>query len=383
MRDTFPDVLRGFALLGIALVNIPLLAIDPVLHNEGGDLTVLSNGLTAFIVAALFQAKFYLLFSFLFGYSAHYVIKNSKENRGRWVGRSIGLILLGFFHFSLLFFGDILFIYGVFGLLLLAFYFRKDKTLKVWAWIIYGVSSLLSIGIAALTLVGEQFLALKGKTLPELAAGDFSSVMTTTSFFDAIGLRLELWLFAAPAGFALQGPPIFVAFLVGVLAARRNALSSGVNPAVMKKLALWGILAGLPLQLFSAYLYVSNATAETYSLGASFMALSINFVTAPLLSAGYVGLLWLVSQKFKLALLSSAGRYPLTIYLSQSLIFAILFSGWGFGLYAQLDVLPVALIAATTWFLLAVLAYVAAKAGRKGPMETVLTGFSKLFVRTR
>jgi uncharacterized protein len=383
MRDTFPDVLRGFALLGIALVNIPLLAIDPVLHNEGGDLTVLSNGLTAFIVAALFQAKFYLLFSFLFGYSAHYVIKNSKENRGRWVGRSIGLILLGFFHFSLLFFGDILFIYGVFGLLLLAFYFRKDKTLKVWAWIIYGVSSLLSIGIAALTLVGEQFLALKGKTLPELAAGDFSSVMTTTSFFDAIGLRLELWLSAAPAGFALQGPPIFVAFLVGVLAARRNALSSGVNPAVMKKLALWGILAGLPLQLFSAYLYVSNATAETYSLGASFMALSINFVTAPLLSAGYVGLLWLVSQKFKLALLSSAGRYPLTIYLSQSLIFAILFSGWGFGLYAQLDVLPVALIAATTWFLLAVLAYVAAKAGRKGPMETVLTGFSKLFVRTR
>jgi uncharacterized membrane protein YeiB len=90
-----------------------------------------------------------------------------------------------------------------------------------------------------------------------------------------------------------------------------------------------------------------------------------------------------VSQKFKLALLSSAGRYSLTIYLSQSLIFAILFSGWGFGLYAQLDVLPVALIAATTWFLLAVLAYVAAKAGRKGPMETVLTGFSKLFVRTR
>jgi uncharacterized protein len=364
-------------------VNIPLLAIDPVLHNEGADLTVFSNASTAFVVTALFQAKFYLLFSFLFGYSAHYVLKNSRENRGRWVGRSIGLILLGFFHFSLLFFGDILFLYGVFGLLLLAFYFRKDKTLKVWAWIIYGVSSVLSIGIAALTIVGEQFLALKGKTLSELAVGDFSSVMTTTSFIDAIGLRIELWLFAAPAGLALQGPPVFVAFLVGVLAARRNALGSGVNPAVMKKLALWGIFVGLPLQLFSAYLYVSNATAETYSLGVSLMSLAINFVTAPLLSAGYVGLLWLVSQKFKLALLSSAGRYSLTIYLSQSVIFAILFSGWGFGLFAQLDVLPVALIAATTWFLLAVLAYVAAKAGRKGPMETVLTGFSKLFVKTR
>jgi uncharacterized protein len=383
VRDTFPDVLRGFALLGIALVNIPLLAIDPSLHNEGADLTVFSNAATAFVVTALFQAKFYLLFSFLFGYSAHYVLKNSKENRGRWVGRSIGLILLGFFHFSLLFFGDILFLYGVLGLLLLAFYFRKDKTLRVWAWIIFGVSSLLSIGIAALTLVGEQFLALQGKTLSEFAAGDFSGVMTTSSFFDAIGLRLELWLSSAPTFLAIQGPLVFVAFLVGVLAARRNALGSGANPRLMKKLALWGLVAGLPLQLFSAYLYVNNAVAETYSWGISLMSLSINFVTAPLLSAGYVGLLWLVSQKFKLTLLSAPGRYSLTIYLSQSLIFAVLFSGWGFGLFAQLDVLPVALIAAATWLALAVLAYVAAKAGRKGPMETVLTGFSKLFVRSK
>jgi uncharacterized protein len=383
VRDTFPDVLRGFALLGIALVNIPLLAIDPSLHNEGADLTVFSNAATAFVVTALFQAKFYLLFSFLFGYSAHYVLKNSKENRGRWVGRSIGLILLGFFHFSLLFFGDILFLYGVLGLLLLAFYFRKDKTLKIWVWIVFGISSLLSVGIAALTLVGEQFLALQGKTLSEFAAGDFSGVMTTSSFFDAIGLRLELWLSSAPTFLAIQGPLVFVAFLVGVLAARRNALGSGANPRLMKKLALWGLVAGLPLQLFSAYLYVNNAVAETYSWGISLMSLSINFVTAPLLSAGYVGLLWLVSQKFKLTLLSAPGRYSLTIYLSQSLIFAVLFSGWGFGLFAQLDVLPVALIAAATWLALAVLAYVAAKAGRKGPMETVLTGFSKLFVRSK
>ena len=130
-RDRFPDILRGFALFGIALVNIPLLAIDPVLHNEGADLTVFSNASAAFVVMAFFQAKFYLLFSFLFGYSAHYVIKDSKANRGRWVGRSIGLVILGILHFSLLFFGDILFLYGLFGLLLLAFYFRKETTLKV------------------------------------------------------------------------------------------------------------------------------------------------------------------------------------------------------------------------------------------------------------
>lgn len=240
-RDSFPDILRGFALFGIALVNIPLLAIDPIVHNEGADLTVFSNASAAFVVMALFQAKFYLLFSFLFGYSAHYVIKDSKANRGRWVGRSIGLVLLGILHFSLLFFGDILFLYGLFGLLLLAFYFRKEKTLKVWAWIIYAVTTLLFVAFSVLIFVGEQLLALKGKAVPELLTDDFSSVMTSTSFTESIVTRVDLWFSAAPTAILLQGTLVFVAFLVGVLAARRSALGSTASPTSMKKLAVWGL----------------------------------------------------------------------------------------------------------------------------------------------
>lgn len=378
-RDSFPDILRGFALFGIALVNIPLLAIDPIVHNEGADLTVFSNASAAFVVMALFQAKFYLLFSFLFGYSAHYVIKDSKANRGRWVGRSIGLVLLGILHFSLLFFGDILFLYGLFGLLLLAFYFRKDKTLKVWAWIIYAVTTLLFVAFSVLILVGEQLLALKGKAVPELPTDDFSSVMTSTSFTESIVARLDLWFSAAPTAILLQGTLVFVAFLVGVLAARRSALGSTANPTSMKKLAVWGLTLGLPLQLFSAYLFIQNAVADTYSYGIYLTAISINFLTAPILSAGYVGLMWLISQRLQLGVLASAGRYSLTIYLSQSVVFATLFSGWGFGLFAELGVLEVTLIAAATWLALAVAAHVVGKSGRKGPMETLLTGFSKIF----
>jgi uncharacterized protein len=377
-RDNFPDILRGFALFGIAIVNIPLLAIDPISHNEGADLTVFSNASAAFVVMALFQAKFYLLFSFLFGYSAHYVIKDAKANRGRWVGRSVGLVILGILHFSLLFFGDILFLYGMFGLVLLAFYFRKEKTIKVWAWVIYVITSLLFVAFSALTLIGEQLLALKGKAVPDLLTEDFSGVMTSASYIEAIGLRLELWLTAAPSAILLQGFLVFVAFLVGVLAARKNSLGSSANPATMKKLAIWGLSLGLPVQLFSAYLFVQNAVAETYSYGVYLSAISINFLTAPILSAGFVGLLWMISQKLKLGLLSSAGKYSLTIYLSQSLVFATLFSGWGFGLFAKLGVLEVSLIAATTWLVLATVAHIASKSGNKGPMETLLTKFSQL-----
>ncbi|MEN9955087.1 MAG: hypothetical protein RLZZ41_751 [Actinomycetota bacterium] len=378
-RDRFPDILRGFALFGIALVNIPLLAIDPLVHNEGADLTVFSNASAAFVVMALFQAKFYLLFSFLFGYSAQYLIKGSRQNRGRWAGRSIGLVILGILHFSLLFFGDILFLYGLFGLLLLAFYFRKDKTLKVWAWIIYAITALLFVAFSVLTLVGEQLLALKGKAVPELLDDEFSSVMTSTNFVESIAARLDLWFAAAPSAILLQGTLVFVAFLVGVLAARKGYLVSASNSVTMKKLAVWGLTLGLPLQLFSAYLFIQNAVAETYSYGIYLTAISINFLTAPILSAGYVGLMWLISQRLQLGILASAGKYSLTIYLSQSVVFATLFSGWGFGLFSKLGVLEVTLIAAATWLALAVLAHVVGKSGGKGPMETLLTGFSRIF----
>lgn len=378
-RDSFPDILRGFALFGIALVNIPLLAIDPIFHSEGADLTVFSNASSAFVVMALFQAKFYLLFSFLFGYSAHYVIKDSKANIGRWVGRSIGLVILGILHFSLLFFGDILFLYGLFGLLLLVFYFRKEKTLKVWAWVIYAITTLLFVAFSVLTLVGEQLLALKGKVVPELLTDNFSSVMTSTSFTESIAVRLDLWATAAPTAILLQGPLVFAAFLVGVLAARKSYLGSTANPTSMKKLAVWGLTVGLPLQLFSAYLFIQNAVADTYSYGIYLTAISINFLTAPILSAGYVGLLWLISQRLKLGVFASAGKYSLTIYLSQSVVFATLFSGWGFSLFAELSVLEVTLIAAATWLALAVMAHVVGKSGRKGPMETLLTSFSNIF----
>jgi hypothetical protein len=78
-RDSFPDILRGFALFGIAMVNIQFFSISTFDGAESLDLTQPESASVAFIVFALFQAKFYLVFSFLFGYSAHYVLKDHKS----------------------------------------------------------------------------------------------------------------------------------------------------------------------------------------------------------------------------------------------------------------------------------------------------------------
>ena len=380
LRDSFPDILRGFALFGIAMVNIQYFSISTFNGAESLDLTKFENGSVAFIVWALFQAKFYLLFSFLFGYSAHYVIKGERANRRRWIARSVGLVLLGVIHFSFFFHGDILFLYGVLGLLLTAFYFRKDKTLKVWAWLIYSLTAFVFIAIAALSFLGEYFLAAKGKTLPSDVVIDVLDVaLRNGNFLEAAAARVELWAVFAPQGLLLQGPMVLAAFLVGVLVARKGGLAESVSAPKMKRYAVWGISLGLSLQLVSAYLLLTSVSAENYGLSLYLTGLALNFLTAPLMSAGLVGGLWLLSQRFRFDTLSAAGRHSLSIYLGQSIVFSTLFSAWGFGLFGELSLLGVVLIAAATWLGLAVLAEVNLKFRSRGPMEALLSNFSRMF----
>jgi uncharacterized protein len=378
LRDKFPDVLRGFALLGIALVNIPYLSLDTINAAEGADLTQPSNAIAAFLVMAFFQAKFYLLFSFLFGYSALYVLGDDKSNRRQWIARAVGLVILGVLHFTFLFHGDILFVYGLFGLILTGLYFRSERVIKRWAGGIYISISILFAALSLLTYVGEMSLTAQGKTLPaETFTSNLDSALESGSFLETVGPRVELWFFAAPNGFLLQGPLVFAAFLVGVLVARKNGLVAP-NQVLMKKLLVLGLAVGLPAQLLAAYLFLINAT-QVDSLGLYLVSLSLNFLTAPLLSAAYVVLLWKVSQKLKLGLLSSAGRMSLTVYLSQSIVFASLFSAWGFGLFGKLGVAEVTAIAALTWLALAAISLAYLNFKNKGPMEALLSGFSKVF----
>jgi uncharacterized protein len=149
----------------------------------------------------------------------------------------------------------------------------------------------------------------------------------------------------------------------------------------MKKFALWGLTLGLAMQLLSGYLFVANEQSETYSLSMYLLSVSFNFLTAPLMSVGIIGGLWLLSQRMKLSLLVVAGRHSLTIYLGQSLVFSTLFSAWGFGLFQELNYLAVVAIAALTWLVLALLAQLNLRYFSRGPMEALLSNFSKLFER--
>lgn len=383
-RDAFPDILRGFALFGIAMVNIQYFSISTFNGAESLDLSLPANGVVAVLVWTLFQAKFYLIFSFLFGYSAHYVIGTDKGRRSRWVGRALGLILLGLFHLTFLFHGDILFLYGGFALVLTLFYFRSDRVQKIWAWVVYLLTGILLTGLALLTLAGEFFLASKGKSLPpEIGIFTLDAALRSGNFLEAAAARLDLWVQFAGQSLLLQGPMVFAAFLVGLVAARRGALAENANPTLMKRFAIWGLTLGVALQLGAALLLLESSSADSYAMGLYLLGVALNFLTAPLMTAGLIGGLWVISKRLRLGLLRAAGRHSLSIYLGQSLVFSTLFSAWGFGLFQELSLLSVVLVAAVTWLVLALLAKLNLRYRSQGPMERALTEFSRLFERKR
>ena len=376
-RDLTPDVLRGFALLGILVVNIQFMALN---SGEGarGEWTLgLANGSATFIINAIFAGKFYLLFSFLFGYSSNYIIRGDVANRKRWVKRCFALITLGILHFTFLWHGDIIFMYGLFGLLLIPFFFRADRTLKIWTRVAFFISSTLMVFIGALVYIGERFFP--EESVQQSMESKLDSVLINGSFLEAIPARLELWIYSISSGVFLQGGMAFAAFLLGLRLARNNFLSSPIDVEKNSKLIKTGLLLGAPIQIIAALVLVRNEQSAEPSEAIYLLALLTSFIAAPLLSMGYVGLIRkLVEEKPHLvSWMKPAGQMSLTIYISQSVIASVIFGPWGFGLFQDLQTWQVILLALGIWILLTYLASFWLRRFNQGPLEKLVNSLTR------
>jgi uncharacterized protein len=368
-RDVAPDVLRGFALLGILVVNIQFMGLSSA-EGARGDWTLgFANGSATFLIASIFAGKFYLLFSFLFGYSSNYIIRGEPANRTRWIKRCLVLIALGALHFTFLWHGDIIFIYGVFGLLLIPFFFRADQTLKIWTRVVFFASSTLILLVGALVYISERYFP--EESYQALMDSKLDEVLLNGTFQDSISARLELWIYNITTGIFLQGGLAFAAFLLGLRLARSQFLSSPIDTKKNSKLMKIGLLLGAPIQIVSAAMLVSNEQSAEPSEAIHVLALFVSFIAAPLLSMFYVGLIRkLVEEKPHLVLwIKPAGKVSLTIYISQSVITSMIFAPWGLGLFQDLDTWQVLLLAFGIWLLLVYLASIWLKRFKQGPLE--------------
>jgi uncharacterized protein len=375
-RDLAPDVLRGFALLGILVVNIQFMGLNSDQGARGEWTQGFANGSATFLIAALFAGKFYLLFSFLFGYSSNYVIQNNRSNRARWIKRCFVLIAFGALHFTFLWHGDIIFLYGLFGLLLTFFFFRSDRTIQIWTRIVFSVSAVFIALFGVLTIIVEYLLK---EDLGITTESSLDVILQNGTFLESIPARIEVWLLSISSGIFLQGGLAFAAFLLGLRLARSNFLSSPINKAANSRLMIKGLFFGLPIQVVAAAVLLRNEQAAEPSESIYLVALFISFVSAPLLSMFYVGVIRkLVEEKPRLVLwLMPAGKMSLTIYISQSVVTSLIFGPWGLGLFQALQTWQVFLLAFAIWLVLSYLAAQWLKKFNQGPLEKLVSSLTR------
>ncbi len=369
VRETFADELRGFALLGIVLVNAPFLGISGQGFTSA-SLTTPVDQIAAFFTVAFAQAKFYLLFSFLFGYSLSFIIKaNNPLSTTQFKRRLTGLALLGALHAVFFFVGDILLMYGLLGFVLL---WLNTKSNRVVVRTIYATSTLWILVFSLLFIA--TWIEPVDKSFAT-AVATLDAALKSGSFVSATNARLNIWPMIFFALCVLNGLGVLTMFCIGLIAGRHQLLANpGAHTALWQRGSWCGLLIGLPAALISAYLAVGQrAVVDTPGLRET-GGILLGFVTAPFLTWGYVSWLALLRQRFPNALqwCRNAGRMSLTGYIGESILLSLIFCSYGLGLFGQLSAAMVMLIALLVWLLLDVFTHVWQRHFQYGPFEQFL-----------
>lgn len=373
------DALRGFALLGILIVNIGYLA--STYHGTGLEDPGFGSPLDSaarWFVAVFLEAKFFLLFSFLFGYGFTLQLSSAERHGARFAPRFLrrlaGLFVLGALHAVLLFPGDILTTYAVLGLILLAARRLRPRTAVRTAVALFAITAgayvLLALAVHAGGGSGVDPAAAAGAEQAAAALRGGPGSVIAAHLQQLPDVLVLLVFFQAPAALA--------AFLLGFAAGRHRALEDVTRHRRALGRLQW---AGFTLGLLGG---VGYAHASLHHPGGAYhvLALGIDVITAPLLAAAYaVTVLRLACGPHGArltAVLGPAGSTTLTNYLAQSLVCAWLFTGYGAALVGEVPppgVLAIALLLfsaqalASRWWL---------RRYRYGPLEWLLRAWTTL-----
>ncbi len=347
------DFLRGFALFGILMVNMPLM--------NGPMVAILSDvklwpGLPDVVagsfIKAVFESKFYVLFSLLFGYG--FWLFMNKEGDGRsplpvFRMRVFILLLFGIAHIMLLWPGDILVFYALFGFVMILFRKTPDRKVLKWAIVLILIPVTLNGLIALITYAAgfhpeskaamEAGMAEQNQAIREVISQALL-VYPTGSFAEAARMRLTEYSMLLP-GVLFFYPNVLAFFLIGMLAARRKYFSDfQMHIPVFRKFLMWGLIIGVPGNLLYALIYALVPMSQP-SLYTFIATLCVGF-TAPALTFAFIsGLILLYHNKQLDTIakwLAPVGRMALTNYLMHSFISAALFMHWGLGLYGKVHI---------------------------------------------
>jgi len=362
------DALRGLALLGILMVNVWFFADSSSLSGgpDPAAATSVDIGIR-FAVATLFEGKFYLLFSLLFGYGFAVLSATAAENAVRLISRRLFfLAVLGILHGLTLFYGDILLTYALAGTILLV-------TRTIAARTALGIAVALTAGIALLLVVSAALLLLGGTA----GAGSSAGIPTTAtaSPAGALAANAETYGVILPNVVLFQGPLALAAFYAGSALVTLGVLRPTAPPrAVLRRVVVLTLPLGLGASACQAYLGIRGEDD-----GLTLLATAIAVAASPLVTVGYAASLLLLlgtrAGRAVAAVLAPTGRLSLSNYLAQSAVLCIVFTGYGFSLMDRLPAAMVVLVVVVLFAVQAGASRLILERYRTGPLEWALRRF--------
>jgi uncharacterized protein len=314
------DFYRGFAILGIFMVNILVMNVSFAYRQEWeAEQTGWINQSTLFILETLFYSKFFVIFSLLFGMGVALQIQSSSNKSIFFFLRRFGaLLVFGLLHILFIWSGDILHLYAILGLFSLAF-FKLHPKILLWLAIIVFIfpyfGKLADWSFNTLSLAPE-------KALDEYSRNDLTELYRNGSYSSGMQLRIKEYLFALKLVFAYIAPVAFSMMLLGGYLVKQGIvyrLKSFANE-ISKPLLISTLI--LLIYRFSLIYYILPNHAPQWG-----SALSITLHTIFSLSDISISftMLWLLTKLYHRAYLIKVinslkfvGRMAFTNYILQS-----------------------------------------------------------------
>jgi uncharacterized protein len=407
-RIALLDSLRGIAVLGILLMNIPGFGLPYVAVF---DLSVLNefsgpNFKTWLLIDGVLDGSQRALFSMLFGAGMIlFISKLENKNGGMlpaelYFRRQMWLLLFGLINaYVLLWFWDILFMYAVCGMLLFVFRRLPAKSLFIGAGVclllatarenrdLYKAKATISQGeqvalldttITKLTDVQkEKLAAMQG--MREKASldskrklyrqqlrngrGSLGDVYEQNSAIGATGHTVVLYYFLTW--------DILLFMLLG-MAFYKTGILTGQHPA---KTYWWLLVVGIGVGLFLSWSRITDFLNYQFDEYRKTKEVSLEYYELQRFfrSIGIFGLLLLLYKsgwfKWLFNLMRPVGQMAFTNYLMQSIICGLLFWGVGFSMFGHLQRYELYYVVGAVWLFQIVFSYIWMRYFRFGPFE--------------
>ena len=380
-REPLLDALRGFAILGILLVNVEIMrGPDWLVLTGGGTLSEprITDEIAQFAIGWLATGKFISSLAILFGLGAALMTGRATARaasaRTLLARRYAWLMVFGLAH-MLLYPGDVLFVYGVTGLALLAFITLPPHAALSWSVALilafFGLALVYSVGFSvgnvllasngAVTALGDESIQdLLDRTMAAYASGSFADIapihVAHAVLLQAGQLYMLPWILAL----------FLFGFACGQLGIARDLRAW--RPRIRRG-AIVGLAIGLPANLGLGYGGpLAGYGGYSDPVWVTLWIASAQLIGAPVLAVGYLCALslWFL-RGGAISPLAAVGRMALSAYVLESALALAVFGGLRF--YGHLSTSAALLVVGGIWTVLLVVCPLWLRHFQLGPLE--------------